>query len=249
MKRLTLLVMICLLPMKAVALEAIKEIVVVSEELEDGANRDGTGLYWDIVRMVFEPEGIKVIPKTTPYARSVHLVRVKSADAWLGAYLEEEDFPIYPEWHYDADNISAIFKLEDVSEWRGEASLEGKTVAWLRDYDYDQYLGVSVRKKEVNHRKSGLGMLEKGRIDFFLDARADLKAELDKGYLQTGEYGIETFLNLKLYPAFVNSERGRRLQEVWDRRMQELHDDEAFKQLYEKWDYTEYPDVFRNSRR
>ncbi len=73
----------------------MKEVLVVSECWIDLTNKDGSGLYFDIVRMVYELVGIKVKIKIFPYNRSSMMVKKKRADVWLGSYLDEEDYAIY----------------------------------------------------------------------------------------------------------------------------------------------------------
>jgi len=89
--------------------EEVSDISVSSEEWEGATHPDGSGLYWDIIRLVYEPVGIKVNYSISSYARSVALVKQKRADAWVGSYLDEEDGVIYPKSHFDADDVSALF--------------------------------------------------------------------------------------------------------------------------------------------
>ena len=102
------------------------EIKLVSEAWVNGAQEDGTGIYWDIMRLVYEPLGIKVEYNTTDYARSVALVKQGEMDAWLGSYLNEEQNIIYPKWHFDADVVVALYKKSSDFQWQGKKSLAGK---------------------------------------------------------------------------------------------------------------------------
>ncbi len=53
----------------------ISEITVVTEEWEDCTNKDLSGLYFDILREVFEPEGISLNIRFEPYARSLETIK------------------------------------------------------------------------------------------------------------------------------------------------------------------------------
>ncbi|MFZ3203078.1 MAG: ABC transporter substrate-binding protein, partial [Pseudomonas sp.] len=48
---------------------APREIRLASEVWQDHTNADGSGLAWDILRQVFEPEGIELVIQSVPYTR------------------------------------------------------------------------------------------------------------------------------------------------------------------------------------
>ena len=215
-------------------------IRVVSEEWQEHTNKDGSGLYWDIIRAVYEGKQINVDLATYPYKRTVHSVKTNSADAWVGSYRDEEAFAIYPKWHFDADVVVAIYKKEHFSQWNGEATIDGKKVGWIRGYDYDQYLTISLEKTEISTRKSGLGMLKKDRIDVFIDAKSLLEEEIQKPYIQNGfinlpEYEVKRVLQLNLFLGFANTNKGKELAKIWDQRFEAMLDSGEIRKLYAKW--------------
>jgi polar amino acid transport system substrate-binding protein len=55
----TVIVLLCPIFFSALAGNSPTEIILASEEWANATNRDGTGLYWDIFRAVYEPVGIK----------------------------------------------------------------------------------------------------------------------------------------------------------------------------------------------
>ena len=231
------LVLLCCLCVTtaAVAEDAITEIRLASESWEDITNEDGSGLYWDIFRTVYEPLGISVAFDIVPYARSVKMVENKEADAAVGSYADEFE-ALFPEWSFDKDIVVAVFKQGTVEQWKGEASLKGR-LGWIRSYEYDQYLKEPHEFVEIDTRKSALKMLQIGRIDFFLDARTDILAELAKGEVNREEFQIEILFKLDLYLAFADTERGRKLRTMFDERMAELVPSGKLKPLFEKWGF------------
>ncbi len=222
------------------ASEPISKIELTSEEWEGDTNPDGTGLYWDLIRSIYEPVGIEVNFKIVPYERSIHLVKQQKADAWVGSYRDEEEFALYPQWHFDADVVTAIFMQDRFPNWAGETSLKEKNVGWIRGYSYDEYLETPVKKHELNNRKSGLSMVSMGRLDAFLDAEADLKDALKKPEIQknigdTNKIRMEKVMQLNLYLGFADSDRGRQLMQIWDDRFPELLKTGVIRKLYTKW--------------
>ena len=95
-----------------------KEIFIVSESWEDLTNKDGSGLYFDLARMIYEPTGVSVKIKIYPYNRSSMMVEKKRADVWLGSYIDEEDYAIYPKYYFDHDIVTAMYKKKNFQTLR-----------------------------------------------------------------------------------------------------------------------------------
>jgi polar amino acid transport system substrate-binding protein len=225
----------------------LKVITVASEEWENNTNKDETGLYWDIIRKVYQMDNIQLKTRIVPYARSVHMVKVKKVDAWVASYIDEETFAIYPKWHFDADIVSALFQKSKFPDWKGVQSLANKTVGWVRGYDYDQYIDVKMKIDELNSRDSAVGMLVKNRIDVLLDALVEIQNELKKkerlkkiGF-DLNEYRIEQLLQLNLYLAFTKDERGKKLMAIWDKNFEILLKNGSIKKLFEHYKIKRFP--------
>ena len=224
-----------------------KEILVVSEPLPGLTNPDGTGLYWDMLRAIYEPQGITVKIEAVPLKRALAMIADQTADAMLGHYRGDSNDVIFPQWHYSTQNISAIFKKGSLI-WNGPQSLAGKRVAWVRGADYDKYLTVPVLGEEKSDHIGPLLMLNAGRIDAFLDDRTELLKtfqlsadRLKKDGFERDQYQIENVLELKLYPAFADTPRGRKLAEIFDDRMPQLLSSGKLKAVFEQWNFETFP--------
>jgi len=231
---------ILLIHVQLFATQTPKEIFIVTESWEDLTNKDGSGLYFDLARMIYEPAGISVRIKIYPYKRSSMMVEKKLADVWLGSYLEEEDYAIYPKYYFDEDVVTAMYKKKKFLNFDGLNSLKDKNVYWMRGYDYDEYITVPIKKHERNDRKSILQSLEKDRFDIFLDAKFDMTDAIERFDFNTSEYGFNEIFKIKLYPAFRNDERGKMLKEIWDREFKIILDDGSLKKLYIRHKLEEY---------
>jgi polar amino acid transport system substrate-binding protein len=218
-----------------------KEITVISESWDGATNNDGSGLYWDVVQKVYEPLGYTIVKKNASYAKSVEAVKMDRADLWLGSYKDEKEFALYPKYHFDQAVILAIFHSELLEQWKGQKSLEGLKVAWLRGYDYKKYLSVNVVSEEVNALANGLKLLKSERIDVFINNKKDLLEPMQRYRLDNDSYIKKIILQLKLYPAFSNSKKGKELRKIWDERMKELIKTTEFKELYFNSEYTLFP--------
>lgn len=212
--------------------ESVKDIEFASEAWAHATEEDGTGLYWDIFRAIYEPEGIRVSFLIRSYADSVNLIKEKGTDAMVGAYAHEVTEGIYPKHHFAVDVVQAITRKSSV-KWQGQQTMQGNKVGWIKGYSYDGYLIVPVDKIELNSREAAFSMLDTGRLDYFLDAAADITEHLKLFRLSPESYSISTFMKLKLYVVFSDNAKGKTLSEIFDRRFEELLKSGDIKEMYE----------------
>ncbi|CZF86734.1 substrate-binding periplasmic protein [Grimontia marina] len=218
-----------------------KEIILVSEAWEDATEKDGSGLYFEIMRRVFEPLGYSIKTITTTYSRSVYLVQTKKMDAFLGSYIDEKEKILYPYWHFDADQVSAVYKASVIPTWEGEKTLGNRTVGWVKGYDYSDYIDTKFNIHEVKSRRQGLSMVYSDRLDVMLDARKELEEEFALGYLDRDDFEMVNIMDLKLYPGFADSEKGQELRRIYDERFEELLAKGEIKRLYDKYEWEYFP--------
>lgn len=218
--------------------EGISEIAVSSESWEDATNKDGTGLYWDIIKLIYEPVGINVKLDTTSYARSVALVKQNQSDAWVGSYLNEEEDIIYPKSHFDADVVAAMFIKNPGLPWQGQQSLEGKNVGWIKGYELHEYLDVKFNKRELSNRDDVLALLKSGKLDYFIDAVAEFETHFDEALKQDKNLTTETIKHLNLYLGFAKTPKGQKLADIFDERFPKIIESGELKDLFKKWDFT-----------
>jgi len=218
-----------------------KEIIVATESWKGATNRDGTGLYWDVVQEVYGSLGYKIIKKHKSYNQATEMVRTNKADMYLASYKDEKSFALCPKYYFDQDVILAVYRNDVIEDWQGQKSLEGLNVGWVRGYDLDKYLIPEVNVKEFSSRENGLKLLKSERLDAFLDEREDIQPYLEKVKLDTEAFSKKIVLQLKLYPAFTNNTRGKKLMKIWDERMKALIQTEKFKEIYYRSEYAIFP--------
>lgn len=199
-----------------------RDILVVSDVWEGTANEDGTGLYFDILREVFENNGYKIIIKNYPYSRAVYITKRGDANIVIGPYTGEVDNVIYPKYHFAVDKVVVLFKKTKINNWQGIDSLRDKTVGWMRGYSYDKYINIPVNYIEVDKRESTLQMLLSDRIDIFIDSYEDLTDLIEKQGVSLSDFELKNLIDLKMYMCFSNNTFGKELSEVWDREIEKL---------------------------
>ncbi|HUE93334.1 transporter substrate-binding domain-containing protein [Pseudomonas sp.] len=210
-----------------------EQVRIASEVWTQHTHADGTGLAWDIMRLVFEPAGVELQIQSVPYTRSIGLVQRGEADAWVGSYHNEVDEGVfYPRLPYDADRIAALGladkplpSLANIGEFR---------LVWIRGYEYQRYLPGLRQYREVQRRSGILGMLDLGHADFYIDALSEVEDLL--ATTEAPERYRSTILTaLPLYLGFADNPRGRALAELYDRRMELLLEEDRLRELFTRW--------------
>ena len=208
------------------------EVRLASEVWQGYTNADGTGVAWDVLRKVFEPAGVKVRVLSSPYTRAIGLVKRGEADAWVGSYHEESADNLYPRWHFDSDHIYALGLTSKPVPTR--ENLGQFRLSWVRGYDYQNYLPGIGYYREVQRRDGILPMLERERVDFYIDAQT----EVDSVHAQADHpenFRSTHVAELPLYLAFGNTPQGKALRELFDKRMDELVPSGALRPIFARW--------------
>lgn len=213
---------------------ALTDIHLVSDAWHGLTRKDGTGLYFDLIRAVYARRAIALRIDIFPYARTVHLVQTKRADAWVASFLNEKPNALYPKWHFDRNLQQVLYRKQPGYRFVGRADLRGKRVAWLRDFGLDKYIAEPMQVVEVDTIGSAIQMLERDRIDYFVGAQSDLADDIRTRGVDMSGFELADLMHLGLYLAFADTARGQRLRQVWDEEMETLHQSDAFRAIYKK---------------
>lgn len=204
--------------------------------------KDGSGLYFDLLRKIYGPAGVKLEYQIAPWKRAKAMIRRGEADAMLAAYrTPPEDGWIYPNKPMDVDQIMAVVRREAMTDWRGTETLGGRRVVWLRGYNFQNYIKADMKWREVDNAKQGWTMVARGRADAYLDILPEVTHYLKNNPDQTGLFRIEEALAINTYLRFADRPKSRKLIETYDRRMAELLGTKELIELYRSWEQA-YPD-------
>ena len=142
-------------------------IKITTESWDLYTNTDGSGLFLDITRAIYEPRGIRIDLEFVPYKRALHSLENGNADAMYGTYSTEKEGKPYlftPRIPIDKERTVAIFERDNHADWQGQTSLAKAQLAWVRGYDYHESLEVEIGDYvEVTDSRQGLTMLSAGR--------------------------------------------------------------------------------------
>ncbi|HNZ26468.1 MAG TPA: transporter substrate-binding domain-containing protein [Spirochaetota bacterium] len=211
-----------------------KTVKIVTEEWEDFTNADGTGIYFDIFREVFEKNGYTLDISIMKYIQAKKRIQSGESDVVLGVYEGEETGMIFPKYHFSADDVT-VWYLKGRS-YKNEKSLENKKVGWIRGYDYEKYININMNIQKLDTRESGVNMLLKKRLDYFIDNIYDVELAIENLGLDSKNFETKLIKFLNLYPCFANNDKGATLSKIWDREMSKLVKSGKIKELHKEYD-------------
>ena len=235
-------------PATVCAAEAIKPALpqydtlsIATPEWENQTNRDGTGLFFDILHAVYDPAGITLKISIIPTTRSLLMLKNQEVDASLGFYSEEVgrligwDFYQTPKHPLITERFVAIFKKKRTSAWHFPGSLRHARVAWIEGYDLDNRIPVALHYQKITTQAQGWNLLRADRVDFYIDSASDSMAAARKRGVNLDEYHVETLWADKMYIPFALSERGAYFLTVFDQRIKALRQSGELARIYAKW--------------
>ncbi len=221
-------------------------LFIVTPAWKTFTEENGEGFYFELMKMIYEPMGISIRFQITPWARSVAMVKLKKADALLGSYIENPDqyyFPKEPIW---LDISAAVFKRNNIS-WQSIDSLHDKKVGWIRGYNYDKYLDVSMQIIKLIDNKQAWTLLELNRIDAYIDSLTDLRLYIEEHTIDLAKYELKNILFKNMYARFAKTDKGKKFADIFDQRIPVLHKTGQLKELYLKWGYEAYYQALSNN--
>lgn len=208
--------------------------------LWDGwTNEDGTGFYFELINLVYEPNHINSQFQVSPFARSIRLVQSKKADAMFSVYKRKDTADILTsKFPIDAGTVLVMFDKK--REWNGLLSLQDQAVIMPRAYKYDENIPYHFVLMEVNNSTQGMKMFLRGRAPFFITHYEEMLQLQDKMTIDIDKYRTEVAFRKDLYMGFANTEKGKRLRNIFDQEMPHLIASGKIRALYEKWELEQF---------
>jgi len=217
-------------------------IHIVTQEWAGETNRDGSGLYFDLLRAVYTPLKIDLCIKITPYNRAIYMLRNKTADASIDFYQKnvkkktEEEYFLNSIRPIGRERLVAIFKKTTIDYWNFPQSLENRRVASIGEYGLEKKISVPFAHRQITSSAQGWNLLQRGRIDILVDSYSDsLTAAITLGSIDLQQYEIKTVSCQTLFVTFAKSSQGRTFKRLFDQRMEELRQSDELARIYHAW--------------
>ena len=224
-----------------VASPEVTEVITAGPSWDTFTNKDGTGLYHEVLDMVFGLYGIKVRHEYVATDRGDELVRLGWADMMTCddralPPLRSARYPLYVNDYY------VFFNRERIGSWLGPESLRDKEVAVQKGYYHTWDFPVPVRIREMPSGVKCLEMILLGRSDFYADDMSFIEDSIsqtepfDRKHYDFRKAGKRTYR-----PSLNNTPRADVIMKLYDDGMRTLHEQGKLRPIYEKWGH-DYPD-------
>jgi len=228
--------------------EHIKSISVVAPAWSGYTNTDGSGVYWDVIRAIYEPMGINVKTKNIPWNRAMKMVsKYHTYNAILGEYITSNEPLLFPAYSIDTEYMSLLSKNNSANKFNGLASLAGKKVGWIKDYDVIAEEKRNFELVEFRGIDQGIEFLNSGRIDYLIDDWDEIAAAMKQYIMSTQAYTVDPMPEGKaIFAAFSDNQISRELIKIYNERIPVLARSGELSKIYEKWDNAEMPKMIVN---
>lgn len=225
-------------PAKAASSE-VSSLRVFADDWQDYSGTDGTGLYFDIIRAVFENEPVELEFVYQPIRRGIELMRRGEGGAvvglWHHRFRAETDDYMTGGLPLDVEIVSAIFPINSQWNWQQLRSQSDARYAWVKGYEYEAVLGLP-RQARVPSSINGLRMLDKQHIDGFIDDQFYVAKVLKKSpKFDAEKFRIEPILTRNMYLAFQPDAQGQQWLAIYQKNMALLLRQGRLHALFEKW--------------
>lgn len=203
--------------------------------------RHQTGLINDIFQTVFLREGIAFRHEEMPYNRAVQAVESGTADCTLD---------IGTQTHLlQSRSVIATYDLAVAymrgTEWKGVQSLKEQKVAYLHGFDISRLVDVEFLPQLVYDLTSAFHMLDRDFATYILDDNKLLRDALFESRLPAHLFEIAPIKTFLVRPVFADTENGRKLRDIFDRRIPEMLDSGEFVAIMEKYDIDHAAEALR----
>lgn len=215
----------------------IRTINIAAPEWEDFTNADGTGLYWEVVKAVYEPLGIQVKASIIPWNRGVKMVtKYGVMNAIIGENKKTNENFIFPDYAIDVEYMSVISLESRNLRWNGMQDFTGRTVGWMKNYNLVEAEHRDFDLFEYRYVSQGVDLLQERRLDFMIEEWDEFAEVVAKKGLDFTSFVIQDLPEgTDVYVAFVDSPLSKTLIEIYNERIVELYNDQTLQGIYSKW--------------
>jgi len=211
-------------------------INIGAAEWEEFTNKDGSGIYFDLIRKIYANEKLSI--KMDSYNRVINQFDNGKLDMVIGIYRGDVKKGILPQWYLDTENpIIAIYDPK-TTQLDHAADLELLTASWIRGYQFERLIPEVDSPYLINAFDDGIKLLENGRIDVLIDYAYNLSSN----HLEYKTLKLTPAQHL--YIAFQRNKNGQMLANRWDSEMTRLRKSgelaNIYGEYYEKSNLSQY---------
>jgi ABC-type amino acid transport substrate-binding protein len=233
---------ICLFAVHSLAIGQQK-VIVAGPEWDGFVNQDGSGIYLDLLKSIYAKHDLKIVYENTPFKRATKWLEQNEVDIQLGIYSKCEldklktkyrvFTPVVP---LTVEQTVVIYK-KDGTHFIDYNSLTDQKTTWIRGYDYGKVLGVSVELVEVDTYKQAWGMLNRGRVKYYIDDLHAVNIFTNINGINLDRYHVKVLSNDFTYIGVSQTAKGEQLAAIYNQEMPLLLANGSVDALYEQYGY------------
>tara|TARA_R110000868_G_C10971688_1_gene770098 strand:+ start:2003 stop:2860 length:858 start_codon:yes stop_codon:yes gene_type:complete len=219
----------------------ITQISVSCDNWPNTCNKDGSGLYFELLHTIYQPEGIRIKHRIDPFMRGLKLAEEHRVDAMAAAYKtpEREQRFIFPQTRFITAYTSVLYKRDSKQDGSPLSSnkIKGR-ISIVRGYNYSSHIDETANIEEIGSVQQGIKMVMSGRSDYFINAFYDSYSAMQQlakteNERITDKVHIEIIDAKPIYLVFPKSPRGQALADMYDKNMQQLFNSGALKAFFD----------------
>lgn len=217
----------------------VRTLRFVAPEWENQTHKDGSGLYWEVIKAVYEPLGFKIRTNNVSWSLAMQLVEESDRfTAIVGEYNDSEHNLLFPKNAIDVEYLYVAYLKSNNVDWVGKENLTSKRVSWLKDYEIMPADEIDFTLVEYKQAKRGIEKLKSGEVDFFMDEENVLIENI-----LANEYSLDDF-EIKMVPpgtdlfvGFAHRPDTKLLRDIFDLRMSAMWESGKLSEIYRKWEF------------
>ncbi len=211
----------------------IKAVKLVAPDWPGLTNPDGSGLYWEIIRKVYEPVDIAVRYSDVPWNRALKMVTEYYLYSGIVGVVEGDGANlILP--HEPLDRVY-LHSLATPAQppFTHQANVR---VAWQKGYDLFPPGTTPFETREYRTPEQAIEMLNNGEVDYLLDTREALLDYILLSNQDPKDFQLNRLPGGKgVYIGFYDVPSSRLLIDIYDQRIQQLKASGELQALYDKY--------------
>jgi polar amino acid transport system substrate-binding protein len=226
------------------AFAADKKLLVVTDEWEGYTNKDGSGMYYDLLNAGIGKDSYTAA--LMPWKRAQKEFADGKHDVLLGADTEAKGaFPVRP---IDVNTFGVLYSKAAIPEWKSDDVMKDKRIVWVRGYNIEKFMPSLTKYEEVGNIEQGMKMVASGRADVFVDYVEDMEKLVPKLKVDMKKFAFakSSIPGGYTYVCFRDSDAGRALAKKFDENLAKLDAEHKLKTIYEKYGYGSFYEQIRD---
>lgn len=214
------------------------DIIWVTESWPEYTNKDGTGLYHELLSRIFAQSPYNITVKYLPWRRALN--QVAKNEAQISGALPLNDLYLFASVPILTQPISILVNVN--SQQFSLQQLAGLIGTWPEMYEHElmqPQIAPYINAITSKDRADALKLLINSKVDYYLDIKPMLEAQLATlPAEQQQNYQIQNLSTLNLYLIFSNDEKGRAVREYYDSQTKLLLSKNILQSIYQKYHIT-----------